>query len=75
MPNGWMIYDGMWQTKFKFYPLDKATEAREGYIPAMAVFEIMDESVKQDFGDPNFDWRTFPTRRSSDLKHSRKSVV
>ena len=58
MPNGWMIYDGMWQTKFKFYPLDKATEARDGYIPAMAVFEIMDESVKQDFGDPNFDWRT-----------------
>ena len=58
MPNGWMIYDGRDQIKFSFFPLDKATEARGNYIPSMSVFEVMDESVEENFKNPDFDWRT-----------------
>ena len=58
MPNGWMTYDGMLYPHFRFHPLDKWSEAMRGYKLSVAMFEVLDSSVEEDFGNPNIDWTT-----------------
>ena len=57
MPKGWMHNDGIDRPMFTFYDLEDIVEACRGRLPALTMFEVLDDSDTREFLDPNHDWR------------------